>query len=42
MKAYVAPALELVVLNTEDVLQVSGITTQESGNFKEFSWSDNT
>lgn len=42
MKAYVAPALELVVLNTEDVLQVSGISTKESGSFKEFSWGENT
>ena len=41
MKAYVAPALELVVLNTEDVLTASGITTQESGSFKEFDWGSN-
>ena len=42
MKAYVAPALDLVVLNTEDVLSVSGIKTQESGNFKEFTWGAET
>ena len=39
MKAYVAPALELVILNTEDVLSVSMIETQESGDITSIPWS---
>lgn len=42
MKAYVAPALELVVLNVEDVLSVSGIQTVASGDIKTIKWSDET
>lgn len=39
MNTYVAPVLELVVLETEDVVMISGIKTQESGELTEISWS---
>ena len=42
MKSYVAPALELVVLETEDVVMISGIKTEENGTLPEISWGSKT
>lgn len=41
MKTYVAPVLEIVALETEDVVMLSGIQTLSSGELQSISWSQN-
>ena len=38
MKTYVAPVLELVALETEDVVMISGIKTQPTGELESLAW----
>lgn len=39
---YVAPEVELSVLDTEDVVMISGLTIKEQGSLTETNWSDLT
>lgn len=38
--AYVSPVVEVSVLNTEDVVMVSGLEIKENGTLTETSWND--
>ncbi len=35
---YVSPIAEIVVLNTEDVVMISGLEIKENGSLEETSW----
>lgn len=38
--AYVAPVIELIALETEDVVMISGLVVEPSGKLPETSWGD--
>ena len=38
--AYVAPVIEVIALETEDVVMISGLVIEESGKLPETSWSE--
>lgn len=37
---YVSPVVEVAMLNTEDVVMISGLDIKESGTLTETSWGD--
>ncbi len=37
---YVAPIVEIEVLNTADVVMVSGLAVEDNGELKKTSWGD--
>lgn len=37
-ESYVAPEVELSLLNTEDVVMISGLSIKDSGSLTETSW----
>ena len=38
--AYVAPVIELIALETEDVVMISGLVVEPSGELPSTSWSE--